>query len=121
MRSSIPIALLLIWISIFLAIAETWQSYDKNGDGWIEKEKLTSLNIDLLEPSTQKASKLMSIPTTVKLFIEPNKTTVAPGERFAVDISLQDGTAQSALVRLNSEIVQLYGQNRFNRKLRKIY
>ncbi|MCS7130427.1 MAG: cohesin domain-containing protein, partial [Archaeoglobaceae archaeon] len=88
----------MVWISIFLAIAETWQSYDKNGDGWIEKEKLTSLNIDLLEPSTQKAFKLTSIPLTAKLFIEPNKTTVAPGERFAVDISLQDGTTQSALV-----------------------
>ncbi|MEM0302074.1 MAG: CARDB domain-containing protein, partial [Archaeoglobaceae archaeon] len=36
--------------------------------------------------------------TSAKIFIEPNKTTVAPGGIFAVDISVQDGTAQSVLL-----------------------
>ncbi|MEM4292150.1 MAG: protein kinase [Archaeoglobaceae archaeon] len=36
--------------------------------------------------------------TSAKIFIEPNKTTVAPNGIFAVDISVQDGTAQSVLV-----------------------
>jgi hypothetical protein len=36
-------------------------------------------------------------PTPVQVYIEPNTTTVAPGEQFAVNVSVKDGTAQSVV------------------------
>ncbi|MEM2086715.1 MAG: cohesin domain-containing protein [Archaeoglobaceae archaeon] len=62
--------------------------------------KTYKANDDLLLIKTIQIFKSPTPPptTSAKIFIEPNKTTVAPGGIFAVDISVQDGTANSMLV-----------------------
>ncbi|MEM3505700.1 MAG: C1 family peptidase, partial [Archaeoglobaceae archaeon] len=79
---------------------------DSDGDGICDSAYTIAINnTDYLPlkytglPPTKPPTPPTPPPTSLaKIFIEPNKTAVAPGELFAVDISVQDGTANAVLV-----------------------
>ena len=64
------------------------------------KGKLLSIGILLLVMLATPA-----IAATV--FIEPNKTAVAPGEQFAVDVSVKDGTAKSVVAEFTFDTAKI--------------
>ncbi|MDW7989044.1 MAG: cohesin domain-containing protein [Archaeoglobaceae archaeon] len=89
-RSSIPIILFFVFSICLTASVKIQITHNK---------EISSLSYQDNKWQYYESSERESISAIkAKIFIEPNKTTVAPGERFAVDISLQDGTAQSVLV-----------------------
>ena len=62
------------------------------------------------EIDSARTSKLIEIvdqQLDVGIFIELNKTTVAPGEQFAVDVSVKDGTAKSVVAEFTFDTAKI--------------